>query len=83
MSMISWQKQLKDRVRSLENENFRLNQQIAMLSSKANLLEKLVNGPPTIMIACEKIAECAAHQVSDMLQYVKEVRSYGSKGRSC
>ena len=58
--MHSWQQSLKNRVKSLEDENLKLNGQIALLVRENNLLNKLVSGPPTIMIACEKVVDSAA-----------------------
>jgi hypothetical protein len=61
--MTSWQSKLRNRSIYLEEENFKLNQQVAALSKENALLSKLVMGPPTIMIACEKIVEGAAQLV--------------------
>lgn len=71
---ISWQQELKNRIHSLSNENLRLNQIIATQAEKIKFLERVANGPPIVMEACGRIVDAAAHQVGDMLQYVREVK---------
>ena len=65
---LSWQQEMRDRIKSLQDENLRLNQQIAMLSKQVSILEPIVKGPPTMMIACERIVDAAAHLVGDARQ---------------
>jgi hypothetical protein len=69
--MTSWQKTLKNRVQYLENENLKLNQQIAMLTRENVVLSRLANAPPTIMIACEKIVESAAQLTTSANELLK------------
>jgi hypothetical protein len=66
--------ELQDRVNYLLNENIKLNQQLNMQTKYIAIVDRMLNGPPTIMIACEKIVDAAAHQVSDALQMMKEGR---------
>ena len=69
--MTSWQETLKNRVQYLENENLKLNQQIAMLTRENEVLSRLANAPPTIMIACEKIVESAAQLTTSANELLK------------
>ena len=69
--MTSWQETLKNRVQYLENENLKLNQQIAMLTRENVVLSRLANAPPTIMIACEKIVESAAQLTTSANELLK------------
>ena len=71
---VSWQYELKQRVKYLEMENFKLNQLIASQANQIKLLEKLANINPSVMAACERMTDAAAHQVSDMLGFLKETR---------
>lgn len=70
----SWQKILKCRIRELENENFKLVQQVAFLKAENTTLHRLVAGPPTIMIACEKIVESAAQVATASVDLAKETK---------
>jgi hypothetical protein len=72
--MTSWQKRLVDQNVCLEKVNDRLKLQLDEQNKRLVILEKLAYGPPTIMMACEHIVQAAAHQVSDMLQFVKETK---------
>ena len=47
------------RVRYLEEENLKLNQQIAYQVKELTILRHFANAPPTVMIACEKLVEAA------------------------
>uniref|UniRef100_A0A6M3KI91 Uncharacterized protein n=1 Tax=viral metagenome TaxID=1070528 RepID=A0A6M3KI91_9ZZZZ len=77
----TWSQKQKEHIQELNAEimstrdmNFRLNQQIAMLIDKAKYLERAASGPPIVMEACRLIVQATAHQVTDMLQYVKEIK---------
>jgi hypothetical protein len=65
---------LQNEISQLRDDNLKLNQTIAVQSRELILLNRIAQGPPTIMIACEKIVDAAAQQVTTMLQFVKEVR---------
>ena len=69
--MTSWQETLKNKVQYLENENLKLNHQIAMLTRENAVLSRLANAPPTIMIACEKIVESAAQLTTSANELLK------------
>lgn len=74
MVKLSWQQLLQNQNKCLEEENYKLQLQVSTQGKQIALLEKVALAPPTIMIACEKLVDAAAHQVSDMLQFVKETR---------
>lgn len=56
----NWIKILRDKVERLEMENYYLKTENKFIMQENIMLHKLVGGPPTIMIACEKIVEASA-----------------------
>jgi len=77
---MSWQSDMKERNKSLYEEVHRL---LSILDEKDNqlkFLESLVKGPPTIMIACEKVVDAAAEQCKSAVELVRHAKDiYGRR----
>jgi len=71
---LSWQQEIRDRVKYLENENFRLCQELALSQQKVKFLSHFTDGPPTLMIACEKVVEAAAQIATSATTILREGR---------
>lgn len=74
MKKISPYKRLQERVNFVEDRNYHYVNENALLKNQVDLLTKLVMGPPTIMIACEKIVEAAAQVTCSATALMKEVK---------
>ena len=68
----SWQKRLEKDRDFYKNLCDKLNLQLTEQGKRLALLDKLVLGPPTLMIACEKIVEAAAQLTCSANTLIKE-----------
>jgi hypothetical protein len=61
--MSSWQQKLKDRIKYLEEENFKLNQQIAFVNRENKILIDVQRSATVMTIALEKTTEAMTQLV--------------------
>jgi hypothetical protein len=62
--MISWQRELKERVKYLEEENIKLKQQIEFASRENRLLHDIHKSSTVMTIALEKTTEAMTQLVT-------------------
>lgn len=71
---MSWQSKLKEDNINLRRENAKLSLKLEEKNKYIVTLEQLIKGPPTVLIACEKLVESAADQCKSANQLVRDAR---------
>lgn len=70
----SWQQALEDDVNYWKSQYQYKSIEYEKLKAEVEVLRQIAKGPATVTIACEKVVDCAAHMVTDVLQLLKEVK---------
>lgn len=72
--MTSWQKRLQEENDNLVKINDKLNLLLVEQGKRLALYERITNGPPTIMMACERIVESAAQLTTNANNIIDKAR---------
>lgn len=72
--MTSRQKRLQEENANLVKINDKLNLLLVEQGKRLAICERIANGPPTIMIACERIVEAAAQLTTNANNIIDKAR---------